>query len=143
MIAIAILAWSFYAVSLALKAFANQVRFMARHEMPLVFSRSPSFASRFWLARLVVTNGSFVGLWFAYGIPIPVVAFLFYLLFSVYTFSRGSQRSIEKWSRVDFDRQKCEAEKSGKDFEEDAAWFQASRWGERIVEENVGKNGNL
>jgi uncharacterized membrane protein YfcA len=143
MIAIAIVSWFFYAVALALKAYANRVRFMARHEMPLAFSRSAGFGSKFWLSRLAITYGSLVGLWLAHGIPVQVAAFVFYLLFSAYTFFRGSRRSIKKWAQVDFERRKHDAKESGVDFEEDVAWFNASKWGEEIVEENVGKNGNL
>ena len=116
---------------------------MAKHEMPLAFSRTSGFRVKFWLVRLAITYGSLVGLWFAHGFPTQVAAFLFYLMFSVYTFFRGSRRSVRKWAQVDFERQKREAHENGKEFEEDVAWFKASKWGEEIVGENVGANGNF
>lgn len=142
-IAISIISWFLFAVALVMKRYANRVRFMAVHDMPLAFSRSPGFASKFWLARLVITYGSFFGLWFAYGWHVLIGVFFFYLLFCAVTFVRGSRHSVNKCARIEFERQKQEAAQSGNSFDETAEWFKASKWGERIVEENIGRNGNL
>jgi hypothetical protein len=74
---------------------------------------------------------------------ILVGAFLFYLLFCVITFVRGSRKSVSKWTRVDFERQKQEAAKRGENFDEQAGWFNATKWAEKLVEEHIGRNGNL
>jgi hypothetical protein len=140
---IAIFSWFFYAIALVLKAYANRVRFMAVHEMPLAFSRSPGFASKFWLTRLIITYGSLTGLWFAYGMRVLVGAFLFYILFCMFTFIKGSRRSVNKWARIDFERQKQEATEHGKNFDEQAGWFNATKGAEKLVEEQISRNGNL
>jgi len=143
MIAIAITSWFLYAVALTLKAYTNRIQFMAKIEMPLAFSRSSRFQVKLRFFRLAVTYGSLIGIWLAHGIPTQVVAFLFYLVFSVFTFVHGSRRSVKKWARVDFDRLKSEAHESGGDFEEDVAWFRANKRGEEIVGENIRANGDF
>ena len=142
-IAIVILSWLFYAIGLGMKVFANQVRFMAAHDMPLIFSRSPDFAYKFWLTRLVVTYTSFVGFWFGHGLSFLVIAFLFYMLVCVLTFVIGSRRSVNKWARIELERQKQEAAQNGESFDEVGGWFIASKWAEKFVEGQISRNGNL
>lgn len=36
-----------------------------------------------------------------------------------------------------------DAEQKGENFDETAGWFQASKWAEKLVEEQMRKNGNL
>ena len=59
---ISIISWLGYAAALLLKNYANHVKFMAPHDLPLAFSRSPGYASTFWLSRLAITYGSLGGL---------------------------------------------------------------------------------
>jgi hypothetical protein len=142
-IAITILSWSLYAIALLLKAYANHVRFMFAKDMPLAFSRFPSFASKFWLTRLAITYGSLAGLWFAHGIAVAVGAFFAYFLFCVFTFVKGSRRAINKFARLTFDRRKHEAAELGETFNELAGRFEATKLAEKVVEEQMRRNGNL
>ena len=142
-VSVMIFSWFLYAIALVLKEYANRVRFMAFHEMPPIFRRSPSYASKFWLMRLAITYGSLAGLWFAHGWRIAVGAFLCYMLFCVITFVRGSRRAVNKWARVDFERQQQEAAQKGQDFNEVTGWLEASKLAERFVEEHAKRNGNL
>jgi len=140
---ISVTSWAFYAIALLLKAYANRVRFMAFPDMPLAFSRSSRFASRFWLTRLAITYGSLAGLWFAHGAWVFGGAFVFYFLFSAITFAAGSRKSVNKWARVNLEVQRQEATARGENFDEHAGWLQALRSGERLVEQNIARNGNL
>ncbi len=127
---------------LVLKGYANRVRFLARHEMPPIFS-APRFSSKFWLARLLITYGALFGIWVAHGFRVQIGAFIVYFLVSMFTFFLGSRRSVKKWAAVDFRRQKKEAEERGEVFDEEVAKSKASQRSEKIVEEHIGFNGNL
>lgn len=116
---------------------------MARHDLPLIFSRSPNFASTFWLSRLAITYGSLGGLWYAHGWLVCMAAFLFYLLFSAVTFAVGSRKQVNKWARVNLEQQRREAAAQGASFDEVASWPEAIKAGERLVEQNIRHNGNL
>jgi uncharacterized membrane protein len=116
---------------------------MAIHEMPLVFSRSPGFATKFLLTRLVITYGAMATICFANGIGAGFGAFLFYMVFSVITFFIGSRRVVKKWAQIEFRKQKQETAERGETFDEYAGWHKATKHGELIVEENIRRNGNL
>jgi len=142
-IAIAFLSWFFYAIALVMKSYANRVRFMVAHDMPLAFSRSPGFASKFWLIRLAITYASLAGLWLAHGWRVLVGAFLFYLLFCFVTFVRGSRHQVNKWARVNFEMKKQDAAQKGDSFDETSEWFQSWKSAKKHVEEQIKRNGNL
>lgn len=140
---ITIFSWLLFAVALKMKAYANRIRFMAPHEMPHAFSRSPGFWGKLFLARLVLTYGSLIGVWLAHGMGVQVGAFLFYLVFCCFTFIRGHERWVKKWAQIDFERQRREAAESKVKFDEEVAQFKASKWAKDAAEENLKRNGNL
>ena len=142
-IAITIMSWFFYAIALVMKSYANRFRFMAVHDMPMLFSHSAGFASKFWLTRLAITYASLVGLWYVHGWRVLIVVFLFYIFFCMFTFIRGSRNQINKWARIDFDMKKGEASHKGESFDETTEWFQSWNSAKRYVEEQMRRNGKL
>lgn len=140
---ITIFSWVLYMIALVLKSYANHIRFMSFDEMPMTFSRSPGFASKFWLTRLVVTYGSFAGLWFVHGVYVLIGAFLFYRLVCFFTFGRGYRSSVNRWARLDLERQRLEAIKNGENFDKIGAWLKAVKSASGWIKENATRNGSL
>jgi ABC-type transport system involved in Fe-S cluster assembly fused permease/ATPase subunit len=93
--------------------------------------------------RLVITYASLAGLWYAHGWRIMLITFVFYLIFSMFTFARGSRFQINKWARIDFERKKEEADQKGESFDKKTEWNQSLNFAKKNVEEWMRKNGKL
>lgn len=142
-ITIAVISWLFFAIALVMKSYANRMRFMSYIDMPLIFSRSAGFVTKFWLTRLSITYLSLAGVWYAHGWRIMLITFIFYLIFSMFTFARGCRYQVNKWAKIDFEGKKKEAEQKGESFDKVTEWCESWNVSKRHVEEFMRNNGKL
>ncbi|MGD1032289.1 MAG: hypothetical protein ABSA05_14240 [Opitutaceae bacterium] len=140
---LAVLVWGLFLAALLLKTYANRVRFLARHEMPQAFSRSPSFVTKFYFSRITLFWVAIAGIFFVYNIKTQLFAVGFYIIACAISFSRGSRKSINKWKRVNFEAQEQQAREQGVTFERDVALFKAEKTAEKMVENIMVENGKL
>ena len=82
-----------FLLALALAWYENKFIVLDIVRRPLFLS-SPTNQVALWLARLVITYGSLVGLFFVYGVPLAGAAFVTYWVFSWATFRTYFSREV-------------------------------------------------
>jgi|GEM_PF-3388821 len=90
--------WILYCIGFILIWFEN--KFIVREYplyRPLWFS--PINQSKFWLFRIVMTYGGFVGIWYIYGYKTAGIAFGIYFLFSHIIFRIYYRREVIKLAK--------------------------------------------
>lgn len=126
----------FYISSFLLLWYENFCIVLSIAERPRIF-RSATKQALFWIIRLIITYGSIVGIWYAYGLFVAIVAFIINYVFGKITFKIYFNRQVRETASYFIQKAKEEVQSRGGLLDETKIEQDAFESAKNIVVQNM------